>query len=125
VTTLWESEWRIATEFSHVFQFSAFAASVETWKRLLLQPEIRETDEIVEGNGPSDIERRPYDEAKIQKAINFVRVKQPRKLAMIANHIQVGQSTLKSNYMPELRRRGVAKRDGVWTCPSATDQSAT
>jgi hypothetical protein len=34
VKTLWRTEWRLETEYANVSQFLAFAASVETWKRV-------------------------------------------------------------------------------------------
>lgn len=33
--TLWDTSWKTSTEFANVFQFPAFAASVETWNLLI------------------------------------------------------------------------------------------
>ena len=59
--------------------------------------------------------KRSFDEEKILLAIAFIRACSPSKVIQIAKHIDVDDRTCYSNYMPELKRRGVKKTDGKYT----------
>lgn len=58
--------------------------------------------------------KRPFDERKIEKALEYIKSESPIKQLQIATHIDVKTTTFEANYMPELKRRGVIKEDGKY-----------
>jgi len=60
---------------------------------------------------PKTPARARVSEAKVERALEFIRQKPGSKAVIIAGHIDVGEPTFRSNYVPVLKDRGV-KNDG-------------
>ncbi len=67
--------------------------------------------------------KRSFDELKVGEAIAFIQSNSPENVKKIANHIDVKEPTFHSNYMPELKRRGVAKINGKYVYRGPIKQS--
>jgi hypothetical protein len=65
--------------------------------------------------------KRSFDEVKVSQAIEFVRQTSPANVKQIANAIGVSEPTCNSNYMPELKRRGIEKSGGKYIYTAIVD----